>query len=124
MRRLFKKNKNQLRQVRHTRARARIFGTAAKPRLSVFRSLRSIVAQIIDDSQGKTLCHADSKSIGKVKSDSLSGKKSDAYMVGKKIAELAKTKGVETVVFDRGGYKYHGRVQALAQGARENGLKF
>jgi large subunit ribosomal protein L18 len=124
MRRLFEKNKNQLRQVRHGRIRARIVGDAEKPRLSVFRSLKSISAQIIDDLSGKTICSAKSADVAKEKAEGKKGKIASAYLVGKKIAEKAKEKNIEAVIFDRGGYKYHGRVQALADGARDGGLKF
>jgi len=124
MRRLFKKNKNQLRKVRHSRIRARLLGTKEKPRLSVFRSLKSITAQLIDDSIGKTLCSAKSAEVVKEKAEGKTGKIASAYLVGKKIAEKAKEKKIDVVIFDRGGYKYHGRVQSLADGARDGGLKF
>jgi len=124
MRRLFKKNKNGLRQIRHARVRACLSGTEQRPRLSVFRSLRSITAQLVNDVSRKTLCQASGKEIGKEKVEGYIGKSATAYLVGKKIAERAKALGISKVVFDRGGYQYHGRVKALAEGARANGLEF
>lgn len=99
------------------RIRATIFGTSSKPRLSVFRSNKSIYVQIIDDVSGATLVAASSKDLSGTKID-------QANSVGKSIAEKAIAAGISNVVFDRGGYLYHGRVKALAEGARENGLKF
>lgn len=99
------------------RIRATIFGTSTKPRLSVFRSNKSIYVQIIDDVSGSTLVSASSKDLSGTKID-------QANLVGKSIAEKAIAAGISNVVFDRGGYLYHGRVKALAEGARENGLKF
>ena len=116
------KNKAKLhkRTIRRARVRSVVTGTSERPRLSVFRANRHIYAQIIDDTVGKTLATASSKDITAAK-----GKKSDlATEVGKMIAEKAKAKKVENVVFDRGGFAYHGRVKALAEGAREGGLKF
>ncbi|MBX7206284.1 MAG: 50S ribosomal protein L18 [Bacteroidia bacterium] len=101
------------------RIRSRIFGTAEKPRLSVFRSNKDIYAQIIDDVKGTTLASASSKSL----KDKIT-KSDKAVLVGKLIAEKAREAGVETVIFDRNGYLYHGRVKCLADGAREGGLKF
>ncbi len=124
MKRLTNKTKNSLRQVRHARVRAKLVGTAAAPRLSVFRSLRGMTLQLIDDVAGKTLCHANSSEIKDGKTDNKSGKVAKSFLLGKLLAEKAKAKKIETVVFDRGGYKYHGRVQAVADGAREGGLKF
>ncbi len=106
---------------RHKRVRAKVSGTPETPRLNVFRSEMHIYAQIIDDVAGKTLCSASS-----VEKD-FEGSGSNveaARKVGKMIAERAKAKGIENVVFDRGGFIYHGRVQALAEGAREGGLVF
>ena len=101
--------------------RKKVSGTAERPRLVVFRSNRGITAQLVDDLEGKTLVAASWLQLKK----SFKGNKSDqAAEVGKAIAEAAKKAGVETVVFDRGGYLYHGRVKALAEGAREGGLKF
>ena len=106
---------------RHKRVRAKISGTHERPRLNVFRSETNIYAQIIDDTKGITLVAANSLE----KDFECEGTKSDAAKkVGMIIAERAKAKGIDTVVFDRGGYVYHGRVQALAEGAREGGLQF
>jgi large subunit ribosomal protein L18 len=130
MKQSFNKNKNVLRQIRHVRVRKALAGTAAQPRLSVFRSLRGMVAQLIDDSAGRTLCYADTKELPViVKKDhgetKYNGSKAAAsYLLGKLLAEKAKVKGIGKVKFDRGGYKYHGRVKALADGAREGGLIF
>jgi large subunit ribosomal protein L18 len=111
----------EARERRHKRVRKGISGTAARPRLAVFRSNRGIEAQLIDDLSGKTLAAASSLHLKKsFKGD----KKAQAAEVGKTLAEAAKEAGVETVVFDRGGYLYHGRVKALADAAREGGLSF
>ena len=104
------------------RIRSKIEGSAEKPRLSIFRSNKQIYAQIIDDDKGVTLVSCSSR-IKDVTSQALS-KTEASEKVGKMLAERAKEQGIEHVVFDRGGYKYHGRVKALAQGAREGGLKF
>ena len=106
---------------RHKRVRAKISGTPARPRLNVFRSLNHIYAQIIDDVNGNTLVAASSveKDFGATGVNCEAAKK-----VGQLVAERAIAKGIEEVVFDRGGYVYHGRVQSLAEGAREGGLKF
>ncbi len=111
----------EARQRRLRRVRGKITGTAERPRLAVFRSNKGIFAQLIDDENGRTL--AGTSWLGLKKS--FKGNKSEqAAEVGKAIAEAAKKAGIETVVFDRGGYLYHGRVKALAEGAREGGLKF
>jgi len=103
------------------RIRRKIRGTAERPRLSIFRSNRYIYAQLIDDLNGHTLCAADSREAG----ISDEGNKSEqAAKVGKLLAERATAANLATLVFDRGGYRYHGRVKALAEGAREGGLKF
>ncbi|NOX58436.1 MAG: 50S ribosomal protein L18 [Planctomycetes bacterium] len=102
--------------------RKRIFGTAAKPRLSVTRSLRNINAQIIDDDKGITLCSAGSQE--KSLATSAGGNKSGATEVGKLLADRAKEKGITAVAFDRNGRRFHGRIKALAEAAREGGLKF
>ena len=116
-----KPNKNQARINRHARVRAKISGTAACPRLDVFRSNSNIYAQLIDDVNGVTLAAAASNE----KDFGLSGaNKEGARKVGQLIAERAAAKGITEVVFDRGGYIYHGRVKELAEGAREGGLKF
>ena len=106
---------------RHKRVRAKISGTPERPRLNVFRSATNIYAQIIDDVAGNTLVSASSldKEI-----EGNGGNKTAARAVGKLVAERAKAKGIDTVVFDRGGYLYHGRVAELAEGAREGGLEF
>jgi large subunit ribosomal protein L18 len=106
---------------RHQRVRGKISGTAERPRLSVFRSENNIYAQIIDDVAGRTLVSASSVEKG---FEGSGGNVEAAKKVGAKVAERALQKGIEEVVFDRGGYIYHGRVQALAEGAREGGLKF
>ena len=106
---------------RHKRVRGKVSGTPERPRLNVFRSEANIYAQIIDDTQGVTLASANSLEKG----FECDGTKTDAAKkVGQLVAERAKAKGIDTVVFDRGGYVYHGRVQALAEGAREGGLQF
>ena len=106
---------------RHKRVRAKISGTPERPRLNVFRSATNIYAQIIDDVNGVTLVSASSL---EKDFEGFGGNIEAAHKVGKTVAERAKAKGIENVVFDRGGYLYHGRVQALAEGAREGGLKF
>ena len=112
---------NAQRIRRHKRVRGKISGTPERPRLNVFRSATNIYAQIIHDVNGKTLVSASSLEKG----FTCEGTKSDAAKkVGQMVAERAKANGIETVVFDRGGYVYHGRVQALAEGAREGGLQF
>ena len=116
-----KPNKNQARLKRHARVRAKISGTAACPRLDVFRSNSNIYAQLIDDVNGVTLAAAASNEKG---FDANGGNCEGARKVGQLIAERAAAKGITEVVFDRGGYIYHGRVKELAEGAREGGLKF
>ena len=112
---------NAQRLKRHKRVRGKISGTPERPRLNVFRSETNIYAQVIDDVSGKTLVSAPSLE----KDFSCDGTKTDAAKkVGQTVAERAKAAGITTVVFDRGGYVYHGRVQALAEGAREGGLEF
>ncbi|MGC6428336.1 MAG: 50S ribosomal protein L18 [Flavobacteriales bacterium] len=107
------KRRNKIR----TRIRSSVSGTSAKPRLAVFRSNKDIYAQLIDDLNGSTLVAASSKDVAGTKVE-------QATIVGKSIAEKAVKAGIESVVFDRGGYLYHGRIKALAEGARESGLKF
>ena len=114
-----KSNSNKARLKRHYRLRNHISGTAARPRLNVFRSLKNIYAQIIDDVKGVTIASSSSLEL-KLKNNNLEA----AATVGKDIAEKAKKAKIKTVVFDRGGYLYHGRVKALADAARENGLEF
>jgi large subunit ribosomal protein L18 len=111
----------ELRERRHRRVRGKIRGTAERPRLAIFRSNRGIFAQLVDDDAGKTLAAASWVGLAK----SFKGDKTEqAAEVGKQLADSAKKVGVESVVFDRGGYLYHGRVKALAEGAREGGLQF
>ncbi|HJP82591.1 MAG TPA: 50S ribosomal protein L18 [Fimbriimonadaceae bacterium] len=110
----------ELRKARHVRLRKRIQGTTVRPRLAVFRSLQHIYAQIIDDSTGTTLASASSQE----KELKASGNAEGAKKVGLKLAERAKEKGIQAVIFDRGGFRYHGRVANLAEGAREGGLEF
>jgi large subunit ribosomal protein L18 len=114
------KTKQQARLRRHRRVRAKVSGTAERPRLAVYRSNRSIAAQLIDDDAGRTLAAASShdKSLAKT------GRGDAPAVIGKLVAERAKAAGIATVVFDRGGYLYHGRVKALADAAREHGLEF
>ncbi|MBE6563451.1 MAG: 50S ribosomal protein L18 [Ruminococcaceae bacterium] len=116
-----KKDKNIQRLKRHKRVRSKISGTADRPRLAVYRSNKNISAQIIDDTKGITLVSASTLEAG---FEGIGSNKEAAKKVGLAIAEKALAKGIETVVFDRGGYIYHGRVSELAEGAREGGLKF
>jgi large subunit ribosomal protein L18 len=106
------------RRLRHHRVRNKVSGTAERPRLVVFRSDKHIYAQLVDDDAGRTIATVTSLKVG-------NGKKTErAAEVGKQVAVVAKDKGITRVVFDRGGYKYHGRVKAVADGAREGGLEF
>ena len=116
-----KESKNVNRQKRHLRIRKNISGTSEKPRLNVFRSNKQIYAQIIDDVNGVTLASA--STLDK-EFEGATGNCEAAKKVGMLVAERAKEKGISVVVFDRGGYVYHGRVAALAEGAREGGLEF
>jgi len=112
------------RKVRHLRVRTKVRGTAERPRLAVFRSLNHIYAQVVDDSAGRTLVSVDSRSAdfrGKAKSG---GNVAAAKIIGELVAKKAKAGGIGQVVFDRGGYQYHGRVKALAEAARAAGLAF
>ena len=110
----------QKRRRRHRRVRGKVHGSASRPRLCVFRSSKGIYAQVIDDDAGRTLAAASTLALG-----GSSGTKSErAAEVGKLVAQRAREAGIEKVVFDRGGYLYHGRVKALADGAREGGLEF
>ena len=118
-----KSSKNAIRVKRHWRLRKHINGTAERPRLNVFRSLNNIYAQVIDDVKGETLVSASTLDKA-LKGQASGGNKEGAALVGKLVAERAVAKGITTVVFDRGGYVYHGRVAALADAAREAGLKF
>ena len=116
-----KDSRNDRRVKRHERVRKNLYGTPERPRLCVYRSNKNISAQVIDDVNGVTLAAASS-----VEKDfeGATGNKEAARKVGKLVAERAKAKGIDTVVFDRGGYIYHGRVAELAEGAREGGLEF
>ena len=114
------RTKESVRLKRRRRVRAKVVGTAERPRIAVFRSNRGVSAQLIDDTAGRTLAHvtwteADLKSLPRM---------DQARRAGEILAERAKAAGIETAVFDRGGYQYHGRVKALAEGAREGGLAF
>lgn len=119
------------RKIRHRRVRAKISGTAERPRLCVFRSASHIYAQIIDDTVGKTVVSSDDlKTDKKIKSklakgeDGRAGKTAVAYAIGQQVAEAAKKAGIKQVIFDRNGFAYAGRIAALAQGARDGGLEF
>jgi large subunit ribosomal protein L18 len=115
--------RHELRRRRHQRVRRRVTGTPERPRLAVFRSLHHIYAQVIDDTSGVTLAAASSLEPS-LRGGKTGGNVEGAKAVGKLIAERAREKGVEKVVFDRGGFMYHGRVQGLADAAREGGLQF
>ena len=118
------RSRNKLRVRRHDRIRKRLKGSAERPRLSVFRSLHHVYAQVIDDATGRTVVAASTRE--KAVADGLTSKASTAaaQRVGEIVAQRAKEKGVTAVVFDRGGYKYHGRIKALADAARSAGLEF
>jgi large subunit ribosomal protein L18 len=117
-----RKTRQEVRQAVHTRIRRKVRGSGARPRLAVFRSLNHIYAQVIDDDKGVTLCSA--SSLEKESGARPGGNVEAAKAIGKLIAERAKEKGISAVVFDRGGYIYHGRVRTLAEAAREAGLQF
>ena len=117
-------NKNQDRKVRAQRVRAKISGTPERPRLNVFRSLNNIYAQVIDDVKGVTLASASTLDKNIAKSIEGKTKQEAAFIVGQNIAKNAMSKGIKTVVFDRAGYQYTGRVKAVADGARDAGLEF
>lgn len=119
---LIKKNKNESRKARHRRVRQKVSGTPERPRLNIYRSGKHIYAQIIDDVNQKTLMSASTldKSLGLASTNN----KEAAKSVGESIAKKAIEKGINEVIFDRGGYIYHGRIKELADGAREQGLKF
>ena len=119
-----KNTRSVARVRRHTRVRKNLIGTAERPRLNVFRSLSSIYAQVIDDETGRTLISA--SSVDRELREKLKGMKKaeQAKLIGQTLAERAKSKGINAVVFDRGGYRYIGRVKAFADGAREGGLQF
>lgn len=115
------KDARKLRVVRHRRVRNKVIGTAERPRLCVFRSLKGIYAQVIDDARGHTVAQASSRELGQAEA---TPKTAASVAVGKLVAERAIAAGVSAVVFDRGGYQFHGRVKALADAAREGGLRF
>ena len=118
------RSKLEMRQRRHRRVRRKVIGTPERPRLSVFRSAKHIYAQIIDDTTGRTLVAASTVEPGLRSELGNCGNKDAARRVGELVAQRAKSKGIEKVAFDRGGYLYHGRVAALAEGARSAGLQF
>ncbi len=119
-----KTDKQFKRKMRHKRVRAKIFGTAERPRLSVFKSNRHLSAQLINDDAQKTIASMSDQDITKGKPSSKKGEKSVAYVIGKALAEKSIALGIENSVFDRGGYKFHVAIMELAKGAREGGLKF
>jgi len=124
---LTKASKNATREKIHTRIRKKIAGTSERPRLNIFRSVNHIYAQVIDDSKHATIVQASSLEFGKEKDGKThvtGGNVASAKQVGKTIAERAKAQGIDKVVFDRGGYLYHGRIKALAEAARAAGLQF
>lgn len=121
---LKKPSKNSLRMKRHMRLRNKVAGTAERPRLNVYRSLSNIFAQVIDDAKGITLVSASSLEQAVKDQVKSTGSREAAALVGKLVGDRAKEKGIESITFDRGGYIYHGRVKALADGVREAGLKF
>ena len=116
-------NKNESRQKRHRRVRKRVMGTSERPRLNIYRSLNHIYAQVIDDTKGSTIAAASSLD-SSLKESKSGGNVEGAKAVGRLVAERAKEAGISRVVFDRGGYLYHGRIQALADAGREGGLEF
>jgi large subunit ribosomal protein L18 len=119
-----KESRLEARRRRHARVRRKVVGTAERPRLSVYRSLQHIYAQVIDDASGRTLVSA--STLDKELRDEIANLEvhEQAKAVGKAVAERAKAAGIESVVFDRGGYVYHGRIKAVAEGSREAGLTF
>ena len=119
-----RKSRNEMRLRRHKRVRAKVIGTLDRPRLNVFRSNREIYVQIVDDQEGNTLIAASSLEEEIQSSAEGKSKLEAAKLVGHAVAKRAKAKGIKQVVFDRGGYRYHGRVKALAEAAREAGLEF
>ena len=116
--------KIEARERRSARVRARVIGSVKRPRLAVFRSAKHISAQLIDDASGKTLAAATDAKMKKADAEGMEAKIAKAFAVGKDLAEKAKKAGITAAVFDRGGYTYHGRVKALADGARAGGLEF
>ncbi len=119
-----RKSRRLQRMRRHARVRAKVTGTAQRPRLVVFRSSKNVEGQIVDDTTGVTIAGVSTLTLKDFKAEGQNRKVEMAHAAGKLLAEQAKEKGVESVVFDRAGYKYHGRVKAFADGAREGGLEF
>jgi large subunit ribosomal protein L18 len=122
-----KKSRNQLRERRHLRVRSKVVGTAERPRLVVFRSLKNTEGQLVDDGTGKTIVGLSTLAPevrGVTPAEGRHPRVAQAHAAGKLLAERARKAGIEKIVFDRGGYRYHGRVKAFAEGAREGGLKF
>jgi large subunit ribosomal protein L18 len=117
-------SKDKIRQRIHQRIRQRLSGSAERPRLNVYRSLNHIYAQLIDDTSGQTVAAASTAQGGKKDAKRTGGNVASAKEIGKQIAQRAQEKGIKKVVFDRGGYLYHGRIKALADAAREAGLEF
>ncbi|MEM7535741.1 MAG: 50S ribosomal protein L18 [Chloroflexota bacterium] len=118
-----RENRSQARKRRHVRVRRKVHGTTERPRLNVYRSINHIYAQVIDDTVGHTLVSASTLD-QQVQSEESSSPLDNAKVVGRLVAERAKEKGIEKVVFDRGGYAYHGKIKALADASREAGLEF
>ena len=118
------KRRRRLRARRHTRIKKKIRGTTARPRLVVFRSLRNVEGQLVDDDRGVTLLGVSTRVGTEGDAGERSGKVAEAYLAGRMLAEKAAGAGVGEIVFDRGGYPYHGRVRAFAEGARDGGLRF
>lgn len=121
---LIERTKQDRRERRRGRIRAKVAGTKERPRLNVFRSLRGLNAQCIDDTAGRTLISIHSGEVTGKDAGERAGKVAEAYLLGKTLAEKAKSAGILNVVFDRAGYAYHGRVKAVAEGARDGGLQF
>jgi large subunit ribosomal protein L18 len=119
-----KENRMQARKRRHVRVRRKVHGSASRPRLNVYRSLHHIYAQVVDDDNGRTLVAASTLDAKLHEEIASMGKQEQAHRVGVLVAERARAEGIEQVVFDRGGYPYHGRIKALADGSREGGLVF
>jgi large subunit ribosomal protein L18 len=121
-----RKSRGLQRRRRHMRIRNKVRGTAERPRLVVYRSLKNIEGQLVDDEAGRTVLGLSTlaESVRDFKAEGPHPRVEHAFAAGKALGERAKAQGIETVVFDRGGYKYHGRVRAFAEGAREGGLKF
>jgi len=124
MKRIFNKSRNKSRRIRQARIRAKVKGTAERPRLSIFRSLKTMTLQLVDDERAETLCFVNTKQVKEEKVEDRTGKVAKAFLAGKLLAVQAGAKNITKAVFDRGGYRYHGRVKAAAEGARAGGLVF